>query len=352
MKENKINYKLINLTALMLLLYITVTNVGAWLNIVSKIVQIILPFIIAFTIAYALTPIVRWLQAKGLPKGLAVTLIVLIFVLLIVFIVASTLPLIYDQLITLSKNLGEVLENIGDKFNLNLGGVEDNVSGVISNLTKNIGNIVTTGTNSMLSKSFGFLGNFIVAFVAGIYFISYMDDIRSAIKEFLISKNRKMFKYVSNLDMELGNYVKGLMTFMLVEFVEYSILFRLVNHPNWLILGILACLMTVIPYFGGLITNIIALILASVAAPFTFIGTLIICIVFPQLDGYFTSPRIYGKTNNVNPLITIMAVSVGGTIAGPIGIIAALPIYILLRATYNFFKKDIKEAAKSLKETI
>jgi predicted PurR-regulated permease PerM len=139
---------------------------------------------------------------------------------------------------------------------------------------------------------------------------------------------------------------------MIIEFLEYSILLKIVGHPNWLVLSILAGLLTVVPYFGGLIANLIALLLASVTTPFTFLGTLIICAVFPQIDGYFTTPKVYGKTNNINPLITIMAVSVGGTLAGPIGIIAALPIYILIRTTYNFFKKDLKKEVKTLKDTI
>ena len=45
-----------------------------------------------------------------------------------------------------------------------------------------------------------------------------------------------------------------------------------------------------------------------------------------------------------------MVVSIGGTIAGVIGIIAALPVYLLLRSTYNFFKTDIKAVHRKLKE--
>ena len=80
--------------------------------------------------------------------------------------------------------------------------------------------------------------------------------------------------------------------------------------------------------------------------------TVIICLIFPQLDGYLISPKVYGKTNNVNPLITIMAVSIGGTLAGMVGIIVALPCYLLIRTTYNFFKKDLKKGMDIVKETI
>ena len=139
---------------------------------------------------------------------------------------------------------------------------------------------------------------------------------------------------------------------MIIQLFEYSILFLIIGHPNWLILGILACITTVIPYFGGLITNIIAIILATVISPRLLVLTIIICLIFPQLDGYLISPKVYGKTNNVNPLITIMVVSVGGTIAGVVGIIAALPCYLLVRTTYNFFKKDLKRGMIIVKETI
>lgn len=352
MKENKLNYRLINITALMLLLYITVTNIGTWYNIFGELIRIILPFIIAFAIAYSLTPGVKWLQNKGLPKWLSVTLITLIAILIITFILAATLPLLYEQLIALSKNFTKISSTISKKFDLNLGTVEGNIEDYLDLAIKNIGKFISDGTTDLVSKSIGALGNVIVGFVASIYFLAYMDNIRNGLKKFLKSVSKRMFKYVQCLDTEIGNYLKGLTIFMIIQFFEYCLLFRIVNHPNWLILGVLACITTVIPYFGGLITNLIALALASITTPYTLFGTLVICVIFPQLDGYLISPKVYGKTNNVNPLITIMAVSVGGTIAGVIGIIASLPIYLLIRTTYNFFKRDLKEKVKDLKQAI
>ncbi len=352
MKKDKLNYKIINLTALMLFLYITVTNIGTWYNIIGKIVQIIFPFIVAFTIAYALSPVVNFLTKKKLPKWLSVLTVVLIIILFIFFIAITILPLVYDQLISLSKNLDKASDIISSKFDLNLGNIEGNVSKYLDTIIKNIDKIITDGAYSFISKSVGVVGNIIVGFVSMIYFFSYMDDIRLAVKNFFSDISKRSFNYVKCVDMEIGNYIKGLAIFMVIQFFEYSVLFRIVNHPNWLILGILACITTVIPYFGGLITNIIALILASVTTKYTFLGTLLICLVFPQLDGYLISPKVYGKTNNVNPLITIMAVSVGGTLAGMVGIIAALPIYLLIRTTYKFFIRDLKEGVKNLKDSI
>ena len=204
----------------------------------------------------------------------------------------------------------------------------------------------------LLGKSFDFIGKFIVGFVGFIYFLMDMNTIRARVKELLLSINKRSFKYIKCMDEEITDYLKGLGIFMVIQLFEYSFLFLIIGHPNWLILGVLACITTVIPYFGGLITNIIAIILASVVSLPLVIATTIICLIFPQLDGYVISPKVYGKTNNVNPLITIMAVSIGGTIAGVPGIIIALPVYLLIRETYHFFKKDLKEGIDKVKESI
>jgi len=350
MFKNKLNYRIINFAALMLLLYIGVTNIGIWWGILTKIVKVLAPFIVGFAFAYALTPLVRFLDKK-LPRGMAVIIVILGCVLVILGMIAITLPLLYDQLSLLIKMIIEVLNNFSDKFNINVGSFEIKITDYLTDTLKEIGAMTGSTTMSVLSKSFDFIGKFIVGFVGFVYFLIDMDKIRGSLKG-LLSSNKKSLEYVKCMDVEITNYLKGLEIFMVIQLFEYSFLFFIIGHPNWLVLGLLACLTTVIPYFGGLITNIIAIILASVVSLPLVIATTIICLIFPQLDGYLISPKVYGKTNNVNPLITIMVVSIGGTVAGMTGIIVALPIYLLIRTTYNFFKGDLKKGMNIVKETI
>ena len=352
MFNNKINYKLINLTALMLLLYIGFSNIGMWWNVICSIISVLSPFIISFAFAYSLLPILDFLTKKGLKKGLAVTIISISIVLIIVALLVVTLPLIYDQLVLFSKSIISAIGDLADHFNLNLGSFEVKLTDQLNTIISNLGNIVSSGTINVVNKSVNFLTKFIVGFISGIYFLSDMYNIRTKVKKLTMSISKRCFEYFKLLDDELGNYIKGLSIFMIIQLIEYSFLFWIVGHPNWLLLGILACITTVIPYFGGLITNVIGIITASVVSPKVLIGTIIICIIFPQLDGYVISPKIYGKTNNVNPLATIIVVSIGGTIAGAVGIIVALPLFILVRATYHFFSKDLKKEIKKIKKTM
>ena len=330
MYKNRINYKLLNFLILMGLLYIIVTNIGTWFSIFSSVISICMPFLIAFAISYALNPVVRKLVSKGVRKPLAVTIVVIAVTTIIIALLVITLP-------------------VGDKFNINLDFITDSSNGYLESIIDSLGTFLRDGSIDIVGKTASFLGKVIITFVVSIYFLAYMDKIREVVANFLKQVKYKYFRYVKALDTELSNYLRGLLTFMIIQFFEYSIVFLIVGHPNWFLFGVLASLTTVIPYFGGLITNLLALLTASVISPNLFIATLIICLIFPQLDGYIISPRVYGKTNNVNPLITIMMVSIGGTVGGPLGIIVALPTYILISASYRFFKLDIKKGVKKVK---
>ena len=270
MYKNRINYKLLNLLILMGLLYIIVTNIGTWYNILGSIFSICFPFILAFAIAYALNPVVRKLVSKGLSRSLAVTIVVILVTAIIIGLLVATLPLLYNQLITFANSFGQVIEDIGDKFNINLSSIEDVGGGYLDSLIASIGNVVKDGTIDIVGKTASILGKIIITFVVSIYFLAYMDKIRNVVGEFLKKTKYKLYRYVRAVDYELSNYLKGLLLFMIIQFFEYSLVFLIVGHPNWFLFGILASLTTVIPYFGGLITNLLALLTASVISPKSF----------------------------------------------------------------------------------
>ncbi len=341
--KDKLNYKLLNILIIAAILYIALITKSYWGGVISKVFSICLPFIIAFVIAYVLYPFVKKLEKRGVRHNLAVTCVVLIVTAIIIIIGFITLPVIYNQLISFTDYIVEVIGDFGKKFDINLGGFSKTINNSLNDMIANIGKYVSDGTLDLLNKSISFVTNTIVVYIVSIYFLADMDSIRKKMKKILKRFKNKSLQFVRLLDDEMENYFHGLALFMLVQLIEYSLLFFIVGHPNWALLGLLACVTTVIPYFGGLITNIIAVITASVISTPLFISTLVITLIFPNIDGYIISPKIYGKTNNVNPVIAIFAVAAGGALFGFIGIVISLPAYIILKCTWDFFDDDIKE---------
>lgn len=352
MFQNKLNYKLFNITVFMLLLYIGLSNINLWGSLISRIFSLLLPFVIGFLVAYAVNPFVVFLQKRQIPKWLAVTIVVGSFLFLFSSLLITVVPLLYEQMVSFATVMLQVIENIADKFHLSLGSFEVQLMEFFNEVVQNIGVMASTTTIDFIGDMVGFLSQIMIGAVSFLYFLTNMDQLRRGFKSLLVTIDYRIFDYVERVDQEIFNYVKGLGTLMLVQFIEYSILFFLIGHPNWLILGILAGILTAIPYIGGFVTNLVAILTAFLISRPLFIWSIIICVVFPVVDEYLISPRIYGKTNDINPLITIIVLSIGGSLAGMLGIILSIPCYLLIRTTYLFFKRDLKKGLVFVKDTI
>ena len=135
-----------------------------------------------------------------------------------------------------------------------------------------------------------------------------------------------------------------------ITIIEYTITFAIIDHPNAILLGFLAALGNLIPYFGGLITNIIASITAFVISPSLFIRTLVAFLVLSVVDSYIINPYVYGRTNELHPIMVIFSVFAGGILFGLIGIMISLPVTILIITTINYYKKDMKNKFNELRE--
>lgn len=351
--KNNINYKWLNILIICLIIYLLFLMKGIWYGIISKIFAILLPFIIAFGISYVLYPILKFLVSKKIPKGLAIFIIVFLIVLITGLTLYYALPLFFNQLINLLSNLAKVSNDVASKYNIDNKIINDTINKYSSKIIVWIGDIISSGSFiALLSKSIDYLSKVVIIFIVSIYFLIDMSKIRSKIKKYLMRHDRKKYHLISNIDKEVTSYLKGLGIFMIIQFFEYTILFFIIGHPNFLLLGILACITTVIPYFGGILTNVIALIIASVISSKVFILTLIITLIFPNIDGYIISPKIYGKTNELPPLLTIFVVFAGGALLGFYGIVISVPITIMIMAIIRSYKSEINNKIKKVKRKI
>lgn len=352
MFKNKINFKLVNFALLTLIIYFMYNTSGFWGSFLNKIFKSVMPFFIAFVLAYALYPFVKKLEAKGIRKSLAVSFVATAILILVVSILVITLPIVYEQLIGFSKAILTFIGDVSSKFDVDLGDFQLTITDTMNELIRGLGKYVSDGTLIIVNKSIDVLTKAIIIYIVSIYFLYDMESIRGRVKKFLKKQDNRFFQYVKTIDYEMSQYFTGLAILMVVQLFEYGILFKIANHPNWILLAVLASVTTVIPYFGGIFTNIVAVVTASVAGTYTFVASIIICLIFSNVDGYIISPKIYGKTNNIKPLPVMFAVFAGGVIYGFIGIAVSLPLLIILTSTYHFFREEIHEKVRSVKDSI
>ena len=341
---NKVNYKLINLTLVVLVIFFLYRTGYLWMGITNKIVNIILPFLFAFALAYALYPTLQWMQKKKIPKGIGVAIIVVVLLAIISGLIYVVSTVLVGQMSSLFTNILDFIKKLsemdfGSEFNFS--GLETNLNDIFKNIMGNVGNYVSNGTIHFVNSSLTLLSKICIGAAAFVYILIDMDKIRLEVRNFFSKRKKKTFDFVASLDKQMKKYLSGLVTVMIISVFEYGIVYSLIGHPDALLLGLLAGFANLIPYFGGIMNNCVAAITAFVISPSLFIKTLIVFTVLSMVDSYVINANVYGKTNSIHPLMVIFSVFAGSAVFGIMGIVISFPLAILMVTTYKFYKDDI-----------
>ena len=352
MIKDKMNYKLVNCALVMTIIFLLYKTGDLWLGIVNTIFSISIPFIVSFVIAYALYPIVKFLVDKKIPKIIAITLVLIFIVGILGIFVMIVVPLLFNQLGSLFNGIIVFLNELASDYGLNFYNLKDTLNTDFNYIITSIGTYLSSGAVNALNISISLLSKIFICFAASMYMLADMDRIRNGIRKYLNKKSKKIYKYVKLLDCEMHSYLSGFIKIMIISLFEYTIAYAIIGHPNAVLLGCLAMLGCLIPYFGGMINNTVAAITAFVISPALFIKTIILFVILSTIDGYLINPLVYGKTNKIHPLIIIISVFAGGVLFGITGIIVSLPCAIIVLTTIKYFKKDMLDKIEEVKEII
>ena len=351
MFKNKLNYKLLNFLLLTGIVFLMYETGKLWMGVTNKFLSIIGPFLFAFAVAYALYPFLRYLESKKIPKSIAMFIVIGLVLGVLAITIGLIAPLLFEQLSSLFNNIIAFLKELSLDYDINIGPLQANLSEAFNDIIKSLSKYISDGAMTAIGVSLNAISMIVVGFSAAIYFLIDMKRIREGIKKFLKLRSNKAYRYVQLLDHEMTNYFDGFFKIVLITLFEYTITFYIIGHPNALLLGFLAAVATLIPYFGGIITNCIACITAFVISPALFIRTINAFFILSNLDGYVINPFVYGKTNSVHPIIVILSVFAGGILGGVVGIIVSLPVAILIITTLKYFKTDIADKWEDIKDS-
>ena len=315
---SKLNFKLINFALIAIILFLFSKTITFIEDIFTILKNITLPIIISFVISYVINTFSKMIKIN---KNISRIIIIILIIFILYIIFYFSIPILLNQIISLSFEIEYFFNNT----NIDL-------SFLKNIFLKETNNIINSFLSfNLVSKSITTITNIIIIFVLSIFFTFKMDLIKEKIRLFLLSlKKDKLYNIIKNIDISLSNYLKGLGIIVIIEMIEYTCIYYLVGHPNFLLLGFLAGITTFIPYFGGLFTNIIALITSFCISKKLFIICLIIAIVVPIIDGYVIDPKIYEKTNRINPLKVIISLVICSNLFGVIGVLIAIPFYIIV----------------------
>src|SRR3989344_4400189 len=307
----------------------------AWLVFVIR--DIVLIVLTAVVIASAIEPAIANLVRKKIPRILAV---LLMYVALFAFIVALFfffLPFVVNDLSLFVASLPQYVETLtsSSAFNqygsiIGISGLSDLVTGTLSIL-----DVRTYFTEPLAAIAAVFGGVF--SFILIIVFSFYFAVVDTGVDDFLrIVTPRKHQSYVIGLwrrsQHKIGLWMQGQLLLGVIMGVLTFLGLMIFGVPHASILAVLSGLAEIIPVFGIIFAGAVASAVGFGAGGLSLGLTVIaIYVIASQFENHLIYPLVVTRVVGIPPLLVILALIIGGQLAGFLGIILSVPIAATLR---------------------
>ena len=374
MENKKDNLKRIFVfCVILIIIYWGINNMNLIGNIINKIISIIFPFILGGALAFILNIPMTFFEKKLLnikrkkkvffKNKKVVRIVSLIFAIIVIsFILYLIINLIVPELIDIVKLLIQNIPYYAEELNKIIQNNTENIQeidNIISNMnldTESIKNelmqIVTGVLNSSISivvGVIGFITNLIIAIIFAIYILTGKEKLKSQISRLI---QAYFDKEKANKIFEIGNIAnKTFKNFFTVQCLEATILGSLciigmliLNIPYAAPIGVLIGVTALIPVVGAFIGIIIGAILILSVEPIKVITFIIFVLILQQFEGNVIYPRVVGNSVGLPGMWVLMAVTVGGSLFGILGMLLGVPVFSVI---YTILKNDTEKRLKS-----
>lgn len=303
------------------------------------------------------------------PLAILISLVLLIGILALV--IALVVPELARAVATLVRSAGDVLENAAAfseslnwsmiPFGEELSRIEIDWQKLLSDFESWATGLVTGVSNSaagIFTKVTDFVVNFAIGIVFAIYLLANKETLKRQFSRLAHAwLPEKVDNYARHVLHTCGNAFTLFMTGQVTEAVILGLLCTLgmliLQLPYAGMVGALVCVTALIPYIGALLGGAVGVFMIAVAAPFKAVIFIVFFLILQQIEGNFIYPRVVGAKISLPSLWVFAAITIGGKLAGPLGMILAVPLaaaaYALLREATEDREARKAQAAEKAK---
>ena len=304
------------------------------LGLLWQIRELVFSLFIAFIISGSLRPAVNFLESKKLPRSIAAFTVYALFVFVIFNVFSLIIPPLVTEIIFLFKNLPAIINRaLPDYASLiNFDFLTNNLPG-LANQTINFVKAIFSNVIFVTSTLF-----------FGFYFLLEKKLVEKTLGNFFDELEIKKLEIISErAQTRMSSWFWGEIILMFVVGVLTYISLNLIGMKYTLALAVLAGLLEVIPTLGPVTSSIPAILIGLSVSPLLALKNIIVYLVVQQLENNLLVPIIMKKATGLHPITTLIAMVVGGKLAGVMGVLLAVPTTIfvetILIESQKFAKK-------------
>jgi len=349
-----------------------VAEIGIFLNFLASVWETINPFFTGLVLAYILnmpcSGIQRLLKRTNNPiiikrsRPIAVLILMIIVVSLIVLSLNLIIPALIRNITQFVNEFDTHLQGLQNAVawvnSLNLPDfiqpldLEDGGFSMIQEFVEDFDPAaITTSIIAGFGGAAAGLFRTFLAVVSSIYLLIEMERLHAFTQRLLSAvfspKNKDMImKYCGKLNFNFRRYIYVQTIDGLILGSLMTITLLIFRSPFALVLGLMLGIVNYIPYFGSIFGTAVAVIVVAFTQGLgTAAVAAIIMFALQQLDGNVIQPKLMGGSFSLSPLLVIISVTVGGVVAGVLGMLVAIPNVAVLKDILDGFIED-REAKK------
>lgn len=371
--KNKLNNKndlrkIIIILVVGIIAYLMISNFDVLVSLLSKLYHAMFPFILGIVLAFILNIPMMKIETflnnlqknkdKKIPtRGIAITLSLIIFIVFIVFISFELVPELVSNIEALIKSIPGIINEIKLYLTDLLKDFPDIQKQILNMFNNNasFNDILMNLLNNIVNGSIGFISNFVsslitifTSLVFAIYMLaqkeSLIKGIKKIVKAYLPEKSHKKVMDIAKLSNQtFTKFVSGQCLEALILGCIFFVILTLFQFPYALLISVITTITALIPIFGALIAMVIGAILIATINPLQALLFVGLYLIIQQIEGNLIYPRVVGKSVGLSPIWTLLAVTVGGSLFGIVGMLIGLPLASIL---YAIFNKDLSSRLK------
>ena len=329
----------------------------------KEILNVLMPFLIGLLIAFILNPLIQWIMKllektkkfknRKIRKILATTIayigvlgLILICIIYIVPQVITSVTEVINSLPKLYNITYDFFTNLQERFpNTDVSAIQKLVDDALPGIISSISNFASSLVPAIYTASVSIVNwmlDIIIAIIVSIYMLSDKKSLLHSMRVILycivpvkfiddlmhiLTESNKIFTNFI-VGKAIDSTIIGILCFILMNIfgMEYSLL-----------ISVIVGITNMIPYFGPFIGAIPGMVVLLMVNPLTSLGFGILILALQQFDGLYLGPKILGDTVGLKPLWIIIAISVGGSLAGVLGMFLSVPVFAVIRYLLGLF---------------
>lgn len=302
-------------------------GIVASLWLLARLWEIVLVLIIGLVLAGSFSPVVDWLERRRLPRGVALGIVLLALVGAVVGIGFLVIPALLAQVLGTVRDAPAIQARLADF----LAAAPDPLHTYAATVRDFNPQVYLAPVGEYALAYAGEAVKIVAYGVTTVVLAFYLIADRERALGFcyaLLPRRYHVRTARVLLDMErvVGGYVRGQAITSLSIGLFVYVLLLIMGVPNALALGIFAALTDLIPFIGGIVAAVPAILTALSVSPTTALIVWVGIFLYQQFEDRVLIPRVYGHTLRLSPIAVLIALLVGGTLLGIIGAFLALPI--------------------------